>query len=130
MMRGKVIVVEDDAALCYAVARSLQQAGYEVESHLGSTEAWPFVGASAKFDVLLTDLVFPRGQPSGIALARSARYHHPGLAVIFATAYPPAADQAKVEDGIVLLKPVDLDALVRKIDEMLASAPHAPDRQR
>ena len=120
-MPAKVIVVEDDAAFCYAVGKALEQAGYEVETHAGSTEAWPFVGPSARFDLLLTDLMLPRGQPSGIALARSARYHHPRLAIIYMTAYPDAAEQAKVEDGIVLVKPIDLDALILKVGELLAS---------
>jgi CheY-like chemotaxis protein len=120
-MPEKVIVVEDDVAFCYAVGRALEQAGYEVETHAGSTEAWPFVGALARFDLLLTDLMFPRGQPSGIALARSARYHHPRLAIIYMTAYPQAAEQAQVEDGTLFVKPVDLDALILKVGELLAS---------
>jgi CheY-like chemotaxis protein len=78
------------------------------------------VGPSANFDLLLTDLMFPRGQPSGIALARSARYYHPGLAIIYMTAYPHAAEQADAEDGIVLVKPIDLGALIQKVGEMLA----------
>ena len=119
-MPGKVIVVEDDAAFSYAVRKTLEQAGYEVETHAGSTEAWSAVGASAQFDLLLTDLMFPRGQPSGVALARSARYHHPRLAIIYMTAYPDAAEQAKVEDGLVLVKPIDLDTLTQKVGQMLA----------
>lgn len=125
-MAGKVIVVEDDAAFSYAVGKTLEQAGYQVETHAGSTQAWPAVGPLADFDLLLTDLMFPTGQPSGIALARSARYYHPGLAVIYMTAYPYAADQAKVEDGIVLVKPIDLDALVDKVGELLADPTGRP----
>jgi DNA-binding NtrC family response regulator len=118
-MPRKVIVVEDDAAFCYAVGRALQQAGYTVETHLGSTEAWPFVGATAKFDLLLTDLLFPKGQPSGVALARSAQYHHPGLPIIYMTAYLDAAAQANSEDGLVLTKPIDLNFLVQKVGDVL-----------
>ena len=76
-MRGKVIVVEDNSAFSYAVGKTLEQAGYEVEIHADPTAAWTAVGAAAHFDLLLTDLMFPQGQPSGIALARSARYHNP-----------------------------------------------------
>lgn len=123
-MSGKVIVVEDDAAFCYAVGRALEQAGFEVETHIGSTEAWPFVGAGIKFDLLLTDLLFPRGQPSGVALARSALYHHPGLPIIYMTAYSHAAVQASTEDGFVMNKPIDLRDLVQKVAElMLSGAP-------
>jgi len=126
-MSCKVIVVEDDAAFCYAIGRAIEQAGYEVETHVGSTEAWPYVGASARFDLLLTDLVFPRGQPSGIALARSALYHHPHLPVIYMTGFHDAAEQANTEDGIVFTKPFEADALIQKIGELLATnAPKQP----
>jgi DNA-binding NtrC family response regulator len=118
-MHRKVVVVKDDAAFCYAVAKILENAGYEVESYNGSIQAWPFVGASGRFDLLLTDLVFPKGQPNGIALARSAKYHHPKLPVIYMTAYPWGADQAQAERGPVLVKPIELQALVQQIDEIL-----------
>jgi DNA-binding NtrC family response regulator len=120
-MSGKVIVVEDDAAFCYAVRKALEVAGYEVEIHANSTEAWPFVGATAKFDLLLTDLVFPKGQPSGVALARSALYHHPGLPIIYMTAFSDIAKQANSEDGIVLTKPIDLGALVKRVGDMIGA---------
>jgi CheY-like chemotaxis protein len=122
-MRGKVIVVEDDLAFSYAVGKALEQAGYEVETHSDPTAAWAAVGAASQFDLLLTDLMFPQGQPSGIALARSARYHHPGSAIIFVTAYPDAAEQAELEDGIVLMKPIELDALVQKVTEVVGGDP-------
>jgi CheY-like chemotaxis protein len=125
-MSAKVIVVEDDAAFCYAVGKALEQAGYDVETHVGSTEAWPFVGATAKFDLLLTDLLFPKGQPSGVALARSAQYHHPGLPIIYMTAFTLAAELANAEDGVVLTKPIDLGVLVQKVNEMLGVGAPGP----
>jgi len=125
-MSGKVIVVEDDAAFCYAVGRALEHAGYAVETHIGSTEAWPFVGATAKFDLLVTDLLFPKGQPSGVALARSAQYHHPGLPIIYMTAFSDAAEHASTEDGVLLTKPIDLDVVVRKVSELLRAAERKP----
>jgi DNA-binding NtrC family response regulator len=118
-MSGKVIVVEDDAAFCYAVGKALEQAGFDVQTHVGSTEAWPSVGATAKIDLLVTDLLFPKGQPSGVALARSALYHHPGLPIIYMTAFEQAAEQATTEDGLVLTKPIELATLVQKVGELL-----------
>jgi len=123
-MSGKVIVVEDDAAFCYAVGRALEQAGYQVETFTGSTSAWASVGATATLDLLLTDLLFAKGQPSGVALARSAQYHHPGLPIIYMTAFSDAAEQANSEDGLVLTKPIDLGVLIQKVGELLdAGAP-------
>ena len=99
-MPEKVIVVEDDAAFCYAVGKALEQAGFDVETCLGSTEAWPFVGATAKIDLLLTDLLFPKGQPSGVALARSALYHHPGLPIIYMTAFDTPRNRPPPRTGL------------------------------
>jgi two-component system, NtrC family, response regulator HydG len=123
MMPRKIVVVEDDAPFCYALRKALAQAGYEVESYTGSADAWSAVGASGEFDLLLTDLVFPQGQPNGIALARSTRYHHPQLPVIYMTAYLWGAEHAKAEDGPVFVKPVDLDALIQTIGELLGPNP-------
>ena len=120
-MPGKVIVVEDDAAFCYAVGKALENAGFAVETHVGSTAAWPFVGATAQLDLLVTDLLFPKGQPSGVALARSALYHHPGLPIIYMTAFEQAAEQATTEDGLVLTKPIELATLVQNVRELLAA---------
>jgi DNA-binding NtrC family response regulator len=117
-MPRKIVVVEDDPSFCYAVRRVLEQAGYAVESFAAASDAWLIVGASGEFDLLLTDLVFPKGQPNGIALARSARYHHPGVPVIYMTAYPWGAEQARAEEGPVFEKPVDLHALLEKINEI------------
>ena len=126
-MAHKILVVEDDDAFCYAVAKALEQAGYEVETHAGSTEAWPFVGAKARFDLLLADVMFPRGQPTGFALARSAHYHHPRRPVIYMSAYPSAVDVAKADGAVVFTKPIDLDELIRKIGDMLTpSTPGQP----
>ena len=70
----------------------------------------------------MTDLLFPKGQPSGVALARSALYHHPGLPIIYMTAFEQAAEQATTEDGLVLTKPIELATLVQKVGELLAAA--------
>jgi hypothetical protein len=49
------------------------------------------------------------------------------LPVIYMTAYPHAAEQAGVEEGIVVAKPLDLEALIRQIGEVLsASAARRP----
>jgi two-component system cell cycle response regulator CpdR len=120
-MPGKVIVVEDDAAFRYALGKALEQAGYEVETYPGALEAWDAVAGTAHLSILVTDLLFAKGQPSGIALARSALYHHPNLPVIYMTAYPQAAEQALLEDGTLLVKPIDLDALINKIGTVLAT---------
>ena len=56
---------------------------------------------------------------SEVALARSARYHHPGLPITYMTAFLEAAEHANAEDGVVPTKPIDLGVLIQKVDEML-----------
>jgi CheY-like chemotaxis protein len=121
-MLRKIIIADDDPQFCYAVGKLLEGAGFAVDRYLGSTEAWPFVGALAKFDLLLTDIMFPKGQPTGLALGRSAHFHHPGVPVIYMTAYAEAAALVKADGETVLEKPVDLAVLLLKVEELLAAA--------
>ena len=122
-MRRKVVVVEDDAPFCYAVRKALEQAGYAVESYAGSTEAWSVVGASGTFDLLLTDLIFPKGQPNGIALARSALYHHPQLPVIYMTGDSEHEWSSKgVPESVLLAKPFRLAQLTTAAATLITAA--------
>lgn len=118
----RILLVEDDSTYCYAAQRALQKAGYEVAAFESTLIAWDHVGRGAQLDLLITDLVFPQGQPSGIALARSAGQHHPGLPVIFITAYDDAVTVAEGDRGRVLRKPIELDVLMASVQEMLDKA--------
>ncbi len=121
----RILLVEDDPSFSYAARRALENAGYQVETFASTLAAWGHVGRDAQLDLLITDLVFPQGEPSGIALARNAGQHHPGLPVVFITAYDDAVAIAAEDGGHVLRKPFELAALLAMVEAALAEAKRA-----
>jgi DNA-binding NtrC family response regulator len=116
----RVMLVDDDAAFCYAAQRALENSGFEVEAFQSTLAAWSHVGPRSRFDVLVVDLVFPPGQPNGLALARSAAQHRPGLPVVFISGFDDAMMIAKGDSDCVLRKPVELATLVTTVQDLLA----------
>ncbi len=110
---SRIVLVEDDAALCYALQSALERAGHRVVAFNNATTAWSAVGGDEALDLLISDVIFPIGQTNGLALLRTAKQHHPGVAVIVITGHEEAAAHARDEQDIsVLMKPFELADLV------------------
>jgi DNA-binding NtrC family response regulator len=125
-MLPTVLIVDDDIASCYAMTRALTGEGFQVLAYEDALTAWAAISdPTARYDLLLTDVKFPPGQPHGIALARHSRIVRPGAPVMFMTAYPDAQELAG-EDGATFLKPVNLPALVEAIRGALPEARPQP----
>jgi DNA-binding NtrC family response regulator len=107
----RILVIEDDDATRYAYERAFACVGYRTQGYANYFEAAEEIdkGAGA---LLVVDLRLPPGTPNGLAVARMARRHRPGLPIIFVTGNPELAEHIDPEMGPVLLKPVDLDLLV------------------
>ena len=69
-------------------------------------------------DLLLTDLVMPKGQPSGLALGRMARMKRLGIKVAFISGYD--IDGSSLP-GKLFRKPLDFDHLVAEVGALLAT---------
>jgi CheY-like chemotaxis protein len=114
-------VVEDDEASRYAVAKSLETAGYRVLSFADHNGALDAIDAGGPADVLVTDIVMP-GHANGFALARMAKLRRPTLNVLYITAYyqdlPVAELQAAL--GPILPKPFSPEGLVSAVEASLA----------
>ena len=82
---GHIVLVEDDAALAYAVSRLLAHDGYTVATFTDPLAAWDDLKSNLRPGLLLTDIRFPVSKPSGIALANHARARHRSLPVIYMT---------------------------------------------
>lgn len=80
--------------------------------------------SDARIDLLITDVGNPNGM-NGWQVADAARALRPGLKVLFITRYAEnaAVGSAHPEPGMALLtKPLSLDALLGKVNEMIKSA--------
>jgi CheY-like chemotaxis protein len=112
---GRILVVEDDEAMSYALARILAAEGYNVVRAHDYREALRILEDGDPVDLLLADLRLPG--VNGFALARMGRMRHHDLKVIYMTAYDdfPASEAL----GPVMHKPLDPDALLRTLNRML-----------
>ncbi len=118
---GTILLVEDDPALRRLLRSTLAALHHTVLEASDGVEALELAGRHAgPFDVLLTDVVMPRG--NGRELAEELLKHHPEAAVIFMTGY---TDDAVLLRGVraqevrLLRKPFPTTALSALLVELL-----------
>jgi len=111
-----VLLVDDETDFRKVVAEYLSGAGFAVTHAASTDEALPILKDRA-FDVVISDLRMPgRG---GMDLLREAASRMPDCVLLVLTAYgsiESAIDSIRIGVHDFLLKPVDLEALRRKID--------------
>jgi DNA-binding response OmpR family regulator len=73
-MPGRILIVEDDAALQYAISRVLEKDGFAVDV-VGDGEAGIDAARSSEYDVVLLDWMLPK--LSGIDVCRALRAESP-----------------------------------------------------
>lgn len=124
--RGRVLVVDDEAAIGRAIAR-LMSADHDVVTTTRAAEALEFLTAGERFDVVFCDLMMP--ELTGMALFGRAAALAPEQAerFVFLTggAFTPEA-RAFLErvTNLTLEKPFDSAVIRRTVTEMIArSAP-------
>ena len=117
---GRVLVVDDDAAIRTVVAQALRRAGYAVTTleTLGQLDR---ALAAAVPDVLVTDVVLPDGD--GIERMGEVAARFPALPIIVLSArntLTTAVRAAELGAYDYLPKPFDLDELTRAVAGALA----------
>ena len=118
--RGRVLVVDDDAAVRTSTTRMLQTLGYEVLAAADGAEAEALVGRrELELDLLVCDLAMPN--KSGPEVAQSIRHLYPGIKVLFVSGYPRGAERELPAESF-LQKPYDRDALARKLAALSPTA--------
>jgi CheY-like chemotaxis protein len=109
-----VLLVEDEPELRAPLLRILREHGYRVLEAGDADEALAAADTHGPVDLLLSDVVMPRG--SGVELARALAGRHPGLRTLLMSGYP---FEALSRDGVgemeVLQKPVRPDELARRV---------------
>jgi PAS domain S-box-containing protein len=122
-----ILVVEDEPLVRALAVRVLRDAGYEVLEASDAEEALERVAQGrVRLDLLLTDVVMPRG--SGPDLARRLRANRPELPVLFASGYMDRAQDVQGQVGRwtgFIPKPFTADELARQIRELLGGGPAA-----
>ncbi len=124
---GRILLVEDNAAVRTSAERILRNAGYTVVSAADGPSALQQLALSPEqFDLLLTDVVMPG--MSGSALARAVQERHPGSRLLYMSGY---ADDASVLDAVAssgvrcIAKPFTMRTLLEATDEAITQPPLA-----
>ena len=115
----RIIIAEDDYALCSLVRTYLEASGYEVTACRNGAEASEKLSAE-KFDMLITDVMMP--EKDGFELAREVRSFDENIPIIFMTARDDKpSKQLGFKLGIddYITKPFDMDIFVLKIKAVL-----------
>jgi DNA-binding NtrC family response regulator len=142
-MRGNLLIVDDDAALCQLVHDGLGHEGFDITS-AGSAEQALTTLAEAEFDAALVDINMP--QMNGLDLSRRMLDQRPDLPIIVITAFGSletaiSAIRAGAYDFVT--KPFEIDQLavaaeracqhrqlreeVRRLREVVTAARPFPD---
>ncbi|MEX0707167.1 MAG: response regulator, partial [Woeseia sp.] len=83
----RILVVEDDEAVCKMVVKLLAELGYETVSAENAEIALQRLQeADHDFDLLFTDVIMP-GAMDGVALAQQAIQSKPGLKVLLTSGF-------------------------------------------
>ena len=118
-----VLIVEDEVLLRELESTILQESGYhvlEAESGRKALDVWDAEGD--KIDLLLTDVMLPRGI-SGLELARRLYNRRPRLKIIFTTGRITREADEKMMGRMkarLLQKPYDHGALVQLVNDAMA----------
>ncbi|MBN1238270.1 MAG: sigma-54-dependent Fis family transcriptional regulator [Gammaproteobacteria bacterium] len=117
---GRVLLVEDDAALADMLGAELEDRGYEVDRASGAAAALEQLAHGAPA-LVLTDLRLPDGD--GFDVLKGALEHRCRPAVILITAFgsvPQAVEALKAGADDFLTKPLDLEHLALRVERALA----------
>ncbi len=116
-----MLIVEDDPDVRGFLVTSLGVLGYKVLEAEDRPAAGAVLGETPRIDLLLTDVVLPRGM-NGREVAEKAREQHPEIKVVFTSGYTENAiiHHSKVDEGVELLsKPYTRQTLAQRIRQAL-----------
>lgn len=114
----RLLVVEDEKDMNRLIVKTLQQAGYTVDSCLDGLEAMDYLD-SADYDGLILDVMLPG--KNGHEIITSLRQKKSALPVLFLSARDSVTDRIEGLDlgaDDYLVKPFDFDELLARIRAM------------
>jgi two-component system chemotaxis response regulator CheY len=122
-MKKSVLVVDDDAAVRQSVTKVLEGAGYEVAA-ASDGEAAVVQFVPEQIDLVLLDLNLPLRDGWDVFERLTTRY--PFVPVIIITGMPNQYRTALAAGASALMeKPIDVPALLKTMDELLAEPKEA-----
>ena len=125
----KILVVEDDRDLNQTVCAYLNRNGFEAIGCLSANDAYNEMYGNM-FDMIISDIMMP--QIDGYEFARTVREMNEDIPILFMTAREDFESKRKgfgvgVDDYMV--KPIDLNELLLRIEALLRRAKIASNRK-
>lgn len=125
----KILVVEDDRELNRTVCSFLNGSGYESVGCLNANEAYDALYEGV-FDLIVSDVMMPGAD--GFEFVESIRDTNADIPVLFMTARDDIASKQRgfrVGGDDYMVKPIDLDELLLRIEALLRRAKIAAARK-
>lgn len=117
---GRILIIDDEAALRQTLARILQRAGFEVTTAQDGEQGLSYI-QSTNFDLVFMDLRMPG--MAGMDALKLIHASHPDLPVVLFTAQPDltsAVDALRNGATDYLLKPLKPQAMIDRAQSILA----------
>jgi DNA-binding response OmpR family regulator len=126
MSQGRILTIEDDAAIRRGIVDALTFAGYEVLQAADGKQGCA-TATAREYDLLLLDMVLPG--KAGLEILREVRAVRPTLPVIILSARGEESDRVAglrlgADDYVV--KPFSVNELLARIDAVLRRSPGRP----
>jgi CheY-like chemotaxis protein len=119
---ARILIAEDEEALCALCARGLTTDGHDVRTASNGADALDILTSDAgRFDLVLTDIRMPI--MDGIALALATARDFPDLTILLMTGYADQRERAHGLDALihdVITKPFTLATLRGAVNEALS----------
>jgi DNA-binding NtrC family response regulator len=93
MSQGKILIVDDEIAICNNLCNLLASEGYDVDYRLNAIEALAIIKQRKDLDVVITDITMPG--IDGIIFLKEVKQIENMLPVIIITAYATEENIAK-----------------------------------
>jgi len=117
---AKVLLVDDDNAIRFSLAKILEHHGFNVSSASNVSDALRLI-SSESFDVLLSDLHMP-GPGDGLTVVSAMRHANPKAVTLLLSAFPhmtAAANAILLQTDEILVKPMNVTTLLQVIEQRL-----------
>lgn len=116
---ARILIVEDEPSPLRLMTRVLADHGHETRGALSGEEAMVMAGAFQP-ELLVSDWLLQ--DRTGYEVALAVRLQSPGVKTLFITGFPADTirEQARqVSPWPVLEKPIDIDTLAARVEEVL-----------
>jgi CheY-like chemotaxis protein len=126
MATQRVLIVDDDDAVRLTLAKVMQKNDYDVVAASNVAEALQQI-TSNRFDVLISDLHMP-GAADGLTVISAMRHANPSAITFLLSAHPDlhaAANAILMQADEILVKPMEVTALLQVVQDRLARGPSA-----